>query len=309
METERNDLLARLDHFLDGLAGDPDPAAFSPRARIVENNAPVVVGEGLWKDATAIGGYRIAAADAETAQAGFIGLIWRGEEASICGIRLAFRDGLIDEVEIIRGPGRFPGAKGVDARTLGAARPCFAATIAAGDRMSRADLIGTAAGYYAAVNRSEPDLARLDPSGARIEAGTQITGNPDFAFEFYEREDGGALPNFGLWSAREQFRRGLWNADGVTDERYPLADRATGVVFAFTVYRPWHKRGWTDVDGVGRVTPLKRETRRVGLNMLEAFKIENGVIMEMESVWTIEPASFQSIWAGRQDRFHPSTAS
>jgi hypothetical protein len=296
--SDRAALLATLDGFLDALARRrPHDAALAPEVRMTEDNHPIPSGAGLWGAATRIDEYRIVAADTDTGQVGFVGLIWRGDEASICGIRLRTRsDGLIDEVEIIRGPGRFPGASGVDARSLGPVRPVFAGEIAPAQRMDRAALAAAAAGYYAAVNQSQPDLAPLDPAGVRIEVGTQITSNPAFHFEFYAAADGGAaLPNFGEWSAREQFQRGLWNADGVTDERYPLVDRTTGLVFAFTAYRPWHKRFETEVEGVGVVGP-RIGGRRVALNMLEAFKIEAGTIREMESVWTIEPAEFRSVW-------------
>lgn len=296
--TKRAYLIGLLEAFLDGLAGHGASPRYAPDVKVTENNRTISPGEGLWREATKIGPYQILAADEETSQAGFVGQIWRGEDVSICGIRIACHDDRISAVEIIRGPDRFPGAKGVDARTLTQARPCYGMIVPDHARMARADLMATAAGYYAAVNEGKPDLAALDPAGVRIEAGTQITGNPDFAFEFYAAQDGADLPNFGLWSARDQFQRGLWNADGVTDLRIDLVDRTAGIVFAFATYRPWHKRGWVDVEGVGRVGPIGDPERRVALNMLEAFKIEDGSIKEMESVWSIEPADYRSVWAG-----------
>lgn len=87
----------------------------------------------------------------------------------------------------------------------------------------------------------------------------------------------------------------MWNADGVTDERYPVVDRARGLVLACTTYRPWHKRSESYLKGVGTVMPLVAN-RKVALCMMEMFKIERGVIGEMESVWSIEDASFSSPW-------------
>jgi len=293
----RAQLLGVLDTLLDELTGQPgDPALFWPDARIVESNKPSARGEGLWANASRIGGYRIVAADEARQTAGFMGLVWRGEVASMVGLSIALRGDRIGSAEIIVAPERFPGEAGVDARTLETVRPCFAQPLTASDRLSRGHLEQTAQGYYAAVNQSNPDLAKLAPDGVRIEAGTQITANPAFHFAFYTGLDGQLLPNFGEWTAREQFRRGLWNADGVLHERYPIVDMQTGVVFAFTTYCPWHKRFEVEVAGVGRVGPVVAG-RRVALNMLEAFKIEHGAIAEMESVWEIEDAPFSPIMA------------
>lgn len=293
----RAQILQALDALLGDLSGiAPDPDLFAPSTRIIESNRLSARGQGLWASASAIGDYRIVAADEAQQTGGFMGLIWRGDIASIVGIGLAFRNGRISDVEIIVGPERFPGATGVDARALGPVRSCFAQALPLDDRLSRDDYVMIATGYYDAVNRSDPGLARLAPDGARIEVGTQITSNPGFHFEFYKGFDGQDLPNFGEWTAREQFRRGLWNSDGVTDERYPIVDNMTGVVFAFTTYRPWHKRFETQVADVGRVGPIA-QGRRVALNMLEAFKIEKAEISAMESVWEINDAAYLPLGA------------
>src|SRR5690606_10245030 len=107
-----------------------------------------------------------------------------------------------------------------------------------------------------------------------------ITANPAFHFAFYTGLDGQPLPNFGEWTAREQFRRGLWNADGVLHERYPIVATQTGVVFAFTTYCPWHKRCEVEVAGVGDVGPIGAP-RRVPFKLTEANKIEHRAIEEM----------------------------
>lgn len=296
-QVTRAQLLAALEALLGEITGQPgDPDLLWPDARIIESNALSARGEGLWRAATKAGSYRIVAADAARQTAGFMGLVWRGEVASMVGVGIALRNGRISDVEIIVAPERFPGKAGVDARTLEATRSCFAESLVDADRLSRDAFVRIAAGYYDAVNQSDPDLAALAPDGARIEAGTQITGNPAFHFEFYRGLDGQDLPNFGEWSAREQFQRGLWNADGVTDERYPIVDTQTGIVFAFTTYRPWHKRFDVDVAGVGRVGPIVAG-RRVALNMLEAFKIDHDAITEMESVWEINETPFSPLGA------------
>jgi hypothetical protein len=264
-------------------------------ARITENGQLV-----RWPDAelmrsTKIGDYRIVAVDETAGQFGFIGQVWRGNEVSVCGMRIGVTDGQGSEIETIVGPSRFPSTGGVEARALTHARASFVTGVPEADRRARADLAFNASLYYAAVVREQPEIVPFDPDGARVEAGTQITANPAFHFDFYGSTDGGDLPNFGEWTAQEQFLRGLWNADGVSDGRYPVVDRDLGVVLACTTYRPWHKRFETEVHGVGRVVPLVAN-RRVALCMMEMFKIERDVIGDMESVWSIADASFTSPW-------------
>jgi len=266
----------------------------APDARITADGYPAAIEDSLIGRATGLGDVRILATDADSNQIGLFALVERGEQASVCGLRLRVADGRAVEVETVAGPPRFPSTGGVDAREAEPPRAAFARPPATpGDREA---MRHAASLYYAAVVREEPGIAPLDPAGARTEVGTRITDNPAFAFDFYAAIDGGELPNFGEWSARDQFLRGLWNADGVTDERYPVVDRARGIVLACTSYRPWHKRFETDVAGVGRVGP-RVTGRRVALNMMEMFRIEAGTILEMESVWTIEPAEFASPWA------------
>jgi hypothetical protein len=282
---------------VDLLAGDLLPNRTGAGVRFTVNGRAVAEpGEPL-PGLTRLGDYRIVARDPEEGSACLAAQFWFDDEAAICALRLKAKGDHLAECEIIRGPPRFPGETGVDARTLTVPRACFAQEVPAERRLSRQALIATARGYYEAVNREDPSLARLDPCGGRVEQGTLITGNPDFRFEFYEGLDGQALPNFGLWTAAEQFQRGLWNADEVPQVRFASVEPRTGVVCAFMTYRPWAKRAWADVEGTGRVGPIGRGDRRVGLNAMEVFKIDHRSILAMESVWSMESADWLNPWS------------
>lgn len=290
------DVSQRVAELLHALFPSMPRAALSPDARITQDDRVVDLADTMLARVTRVGGYRIDGRDDSEGQWGYCGQLWFGDEAAVCGARVKLANGMIAEAELIRSPGRFPGSSGVDARGLTQARAAFATDVPPERRLSRQRLIDIASGYYAAVNEARPELAALEAAGARIEAGTRITGNPAFRFDFYKGLDGQDLPNFGEWTAQQQFERGLWNADLVPDVRLPVVDPRTGVVFAFMTYCPWGKRGWVDVDGVGRVGPLGDPDRRVALNAMEVFKIDHGQIAEMESVWTIEPGDFRSGW-------------
>lgn len=265
--------------------------------RVTRNGRPVETGEVPLPGLTAIGDYRIFVRDEETGNACFAGQLWFGDEAAICAIRVKAAAGTIRECEIIRGPPRFPGVTGVDAATLGAVRPAMLAEVPPDRRISRNSIAGLSRGYYDAVNRAQPELAPLHPDGDRIEQGTRITNNPAFWFEFYAGLDGQALPNFGLWSAREQFARGMWNADRVLDIRFPCIEPRKGLACGFMTYRPWGKRAEVAIKGAGRVGPIGDPGRRVSLNAMEVFKVDQGQILEMETVWSIEDAEFRNSWA------------
>jgi len=264
--------------------------------RTTRNGSLLRPGERALPGLTDIGDYRIVVRDETRSTVCFAGQLWFGDEAAICAVRLKIADDAIAECEIIRGPARFPGVTGVDPATLGAARPAFLESVPAETRLSREAIADIACGYYDAVNQARPELAALHPAGDRIEQGTCITRNPDFRFEFYVGLDGQDLPNFGLWSARDQFMRRMWDADRVFDVRFPCVDPRLGLACGFMTYRPWGKRGEVEIEGVGRVGPLGDPARRVSLNAMEVFKVDEGAILAMETVWSIEDAGFRSTW-------------
>lgn len=253
---------------------------------------------GLWSSATKIGSYHFTLSDEDTNQHGFIGLIWRGEEASICGIRVGLNArNEITEMEIIQGRDTFPGPNPTDPRTLTSWRSSF--SMPPPSIESRQRLADIALSYYEAVTRSDPSLVPMADEGSRVEMGNQIN-NLDPAKSKYNLTDGFykpvsddvKLPNFALWSAKEQFERGLWNADTVDNARAPIVDRKRGLVLAFSVYQPYRKSWICHAKGIGDFVPINytegEKRSYISLNMIELFEIKNGLIGDMESTWYME---------------------
>jgi hypothetical protein len=294
--------MASMDAFLKALvANDSSSLPLSPNLKATENAKPSDLKSGLWKKATKIGSYSFTCSDKSTGQHGFAGLIWRGEDASIVSIRIKINSSEdIEESEIIIGIDRFPGKTGTDPKTLTTWREDFAQTIPKEKQQSREELQKIAASYYEAVTTSTPSKVPISHDGNRVENGTRITNNPEFSLVdgFYAPEDPSVtLPNFGEWSPKEQFDRGLWNSDTVAGERFPLIDVERGIVMAYALYQPWTKASVTDVKGVGKVVRLGGPSRdMVSLCMMELFKIKGGTIFDMESVWFIGPLPMQSGW-------------
>ena len=121
-----------------------------------------------------------------------------------------------------------------------------------------------------------------------------MVNNPGFDYHLVSPQ-GRKLPNFAAMGCREQFDTGVWNADGISQRRFPLVDEQTGVVAAFTVYESYLKKPCADVVGLGKACPAS-PTPHFSLDLVELFKIRGGKIHEMESVWTVQPAGFKSGW-------------
>jgi hypothetical protein len=292
----RECLIATIQGYLDALVRhDPSTVRWAASARLTENGAVVHAGGGLWSTADRIGDYRLLLADVDSQQAAFVGVIHRGKAASLVSIRVLRKPDGIKQVETIVGPDRFPGSLGRDPHSLEGFRTSFDTLLPRAQRRSPAELRAIAASYYAGVNGAEPQTVPFTTTGNRVEVGTQITGNPQFRFEFYAQREGQSLPNFAAWSPGEQFQRGLWNSDTVTHVRPALIDAARGLVLAYAVYNPWGKRECTSVRDVGEVCPAQRGTR-LSLHMMELFKIIDGRIDDMESVWTVQPPGGTMGW-------------
>ena len=142
----------------------------------------------------------------------------------------------------------------------------------------------------------------LSHEGNRVENRTQITNISSFSLMyfdgFYQPEDPSVqLPKFAEWSAKEQFDRGLWNADTVAGARFPLVDTKRGLVMAYALYQLWTRAKATDVKGVGKIIRLGGEDRiMVSLCMTEFFKIKDGQIFDMDSVWFVGPVPILRGW-------------
>lgn len=291
-----------MDTYLKALiANDSSALPLSPNLKATENAQPSDLKSGLWSTATKIGSYAFTLSDKDTGQHGFCGLIWRSNDASIVSIRIKINsNGEIVESEIIVGIDRFPGATATDPKTLTTWREDFKTVIPEGRRQTREELKAIAASYYDGVTNNTPEKVPLSHTGNRVENGTRITNIPTFSLidGFYEAEDPNVtLPNFAEWSAKEQFDRGLWNSDTVTGERFPLIDVERGVVMAYALYQPWTKATGATVKGVGKIKRLGGPERTmVSLCMMELFKIKEGQIYDMESVWFVGPLPMSSGW-------------
>lgn len=295
-----------VDRYLDAVAAHrPDQLPLTPDVRFTEDGQPLLVGEGLWNTLRAKGRYRLFATDVAAGQVAFFGTIEedhadpaRGTPA-LLALRLRVRNGAIAEIEqlVIRDE---KAAGRVAARTPD---PLMAQPLPAGDRASRAELIGTANQYFTGMQQNDgrgeyPFAADCN----RIENGMQTTNVPPPPGQ--ARADPANATMYSVqWSCREQFESGLLHfVTRIRDRRFVAVDPERGLVYAFAFFD--HAGGATRTFA----TPAGRQvtagpTQPWTWQIAELFRIEKGKIRRIEALLQRAPYGMGSGWStGLQSR-------
>ena len=291
---DRTCLNAFLDRYVEALiAHDPERAELAPEFRWTENGVSVAPGAGLWQSVTGIGDYRIRAIDASSGQAALLGVLMEDERATMFALRLQVIKRRITAAEIVVArnvPESFTHA----AARLNVARRAFGDRVDPEVRVSRARMIEAANAYYDGVEQGSGGSVPFAEDCHRIENGIALVNNPGFHYDFISAE-GKELPNFAAMGCREQFNTGIWSTDTVSGRRFPLIDEERGIVVAFTLYNSYAKARCAEVVGYGQVCPAA-ELQPFSLDLVEFFRVGDGRIHEMESVWTVLPPGGGSGW-------------
>ena len=300
---DRARLYSFIDDYLDALENkDTRSLPVTENVRFSENNRLMPLGTGAWETVTALDRrYEIRAADPAGGQVGYVGTVRLGDTASFLAIRLHIEDNLISEIETI-----VPGtsvSKLFSAATanLEHARSVFSDAIPPSARDSRSQLLFVANAYYEGLEQEDSHPVPFADDCHRIENGVALTNNPDFHYG-YVAANGTELPNFAAMGCMEVANSGMFNADLINARRYPIVDEEHGIVFAFTFYQARAKGTPTFSPIYGELIPDDRHQRRRTLVMLEVFKVVEGRITAMESVWSVEEPTWQSVWWTGMDR-------
>jgi hypothetical protein len=284
MTQERDALYAMLDRYLAALiAQDPGQVPWAPGARCSENNVQLAIGDGLWGTCTGLGDYRLRFADPEQGQVGCFGQIREPLAESLFALRLQVTDQCVAEAEclVLRLDDegfKLPQAAPVD-------KPIFQETLPPERRRPRARLLSIADGYFDTLQLNDGSLfTHFHPDCNRIENGFQTTNNPDAT----------VLPNARLGCA-EQFRLGIYRYDDrLRARRFPLIDEERGLVLAagFIDHRGRLGR-YALTDGRIVDSPIRRPHT---FHLLELFKIDDGLIRQIEAVFITVPYHMPSAW-------------
>ena len=284
----RSCLYGVLDAYLAALkAKDPARAPWAKEVRNSENNVALKVGDGLWGTIAALGDYDLRFADPTTGGVGFYGVVREGVTDSPFGLRLKVQGGKITEVETVVSRPQDDGVPFVTAKLVD--KPMLHDVLAPSDRSPRARMIALADGYFSTLQRNDGTLrTRFDDDCNRYENGYQTTNNPEGA-KLYG-------PNMALGCAA-QFRTGNYRFDDrLRSRRYMLVDEARGLVMTAAFIDHAGRLGEYRLTDGSTVTSNYR--RPHSFCLLETFKIKDGKIQQVISVFTSVPYRMPSPWVG-----------
>jgi hypothetical protein len=284
---DREQLHAHAEAYLDALeARDPSRLAWADQVVFTENNVQLLIGDGLWNTISARRrSYDLKAADPETGQVAWFGIVEEHGHPAIMALRLAVAGGRIAEVETIvcrsMEFGPFPSIE-----TYVAPRPLMLADVPPAQRLPRARLISIADGYFDTLQLNDGTLfTEFTDDCDRVENGLQTTNNP-------------TMPDYPIaaMGCADQFRLGQYIYDDrLRGRRFPLVDEEKGLVLAGGFIDHTGKVvdvTWT--DGVTRTKSVFHFPHSFAL--LELFKITGGKIAGVEAAFVTVPYNMPSPW-------------
>jgi hypothetical protein len=247
--------------------------------KYTENGEVLPLGEGMWRTATGIGSYRIHVADPQAGQAGFIGELHEGGEATMFALRLKVAQRRISEVETVIGRSFRPNHPSM----VTAPRPALARAVPASDRLSREQMLATVDANFNGVLASDGSI--FAPDCQRIENRMPMSGNPELNYPINPLPDR-PLPHFGSMGCREQIEAHLFDTlDAVEPRRSLVVDEERQLVFGLYMLRFYGRTACNDIPGYGRTCP-KNEQQPISLRSAEVLGVRGGRIHEVEVVFT-----------------------
>jgi len=285
-ECDRACLEGFADRYIDAMvAHDPSGVPLADSVKFAENGVELEVGDALWATASGNTDFGIYAADPETGQIGYSGIVEENGNRVLISFRLKVVGGRISEIEQIVGRDR--NFSGVD--NLTEPDPIYARILEPDERRPRDEMIPIADSYFAALERA--DGTRFVPFADtcnRMENGVQTTNNPGFGAGM-----GGGF-NIIAMSCTEQFKTGYFRFVTEIRRRHMLADEERGIVFSFAALdHAGNIKQVTTTDGqtheIGQLSP----TTLYGGGL---FKIIDGQIHRIYTVFFTAPYGMKHPW-------------
>jgi hypothetical protein len=297
---DRDCLIGIAEQYLDALAAKDAKrlALANPNVKYTENGQRLRIGDGLWNSMTGRGTYKLHVADTTAGQIVTFTTMRENNAPLILAVRLKVDNRRLSEIEtqVARSEG---GAKNLEA--MGQPRAAFTRLTPAADRMPRADLVRIANMYFSGMqlNDGKGQYPFADDCN-RIENGSQSTNAAG--------RDGQARPDpktatsySGMWSCREQFESGLIHfVSRIRDRRYLAVDEERGLVVAFAFFDHDAGPSRTFQTPSGRTVtagPVQPWTWQIA----ELFKVEKGLLHEIEAILERVPYGMPSGWSTWED--------
>jgi hypothetical protein len=291
MAADRSALEHFADLYLDALvARDPARLPLHPSFRLTENGQTLHIGDGLWGTASARGAYRHVVADIDTGSVALITVLLENGLPVIAGMRLAVKDGMIAEAEMIisRTDILFYKDGPANLEAMGSPAPIWTETVPESERASRAELVALANAYFDTLERNDGrTIAPFEETCRRLDNGVFATQAPAF-------DKAGEAPFYGLGPAG-QFALGYFIfVTRLRERRAPVVDVERGVVVTFPFLDhagTIHEAQLTD----GRTVPIGVK-QPYSWEICEMFKIRRGRIAQIEVVLNMVPYGMASGW-------------
>jgi hypothetical protein len=283
----RTTLYAVLDSYLAALAAkNPARVPWAKGVRNSENNVMIPTGEGLWGTIDKLGDYKLRFADVKTGEVGYFGTVHEPREESAFTVRLKVdTQGRITEVETIVVRQSDSGIKFENPRYWD--KPILNTNVV--KHTPRAEMIALSDGYFSTLQLNDGTLhTKFHPDCNRVENGVQTTHNPEFA----------KIVPVSALGCEEQFKMGNYRYDDrLRGRRFPLVDEERGLVLAFGFIDHSGKLdSYQLTDGRTVHSPVRRPH---SFYLAELFKIENGMIMQIEANFITVPYWMPSPWDGK----------
>ena len=278
----RDCLIGFADRYMDALvAHDSARLPWAKVVRYTENSVSMMIGDGIWGTISAKTSTPLREADPATGNVAWFGTVQEHGAPAFYGMRLKVEDGRIAEIEAVV-------ARKGDSGPFGDTEhydpdPAFTQVLPRSQRSSRQRLTQLVNGYYDSVQLNNGTLhTHFDPQCARLENGVSTTQGSSGAAALAQ-------------GCEAQLKLGVFRSvDGVRGRRFAIVDEERGVVLA-TAYidRALRSDTFTTTDGKTHPTEVKYPNT---LGLVELFKIRDGKIYRIESIYSYLPYFMSSQW-------------
>jgi len=284
---DRAGLYQVLDIYLKALGRrDAHAVHWAASPRTSENNVMLETGDGLWGTIEGIGPYRLLFADPITGHVGYFGTVHEHIEESAFTVRLKVDSGgCIEEAESIVVRQSDSGIKFENQRFWD--KPILNSD--AEKPGLRSDMIRLSNGYFDTLQLNDGTLhTRFHIDCNRVENGVQTTHNPEFA----------KIVPVSALGCEDQFKMGNYRYDDrLRGRRFPMVDEERGLVLAFGfIDHSGRLAEYQLTDGRTVRSPVRRPH---SFYLAELFKIDDGMIRQIEANFITVPYNMPSPWDPR----------
>ena len=296
-ECERACLEGFANRYLEAMvAHDVSRLPLARDAKYAENGARLEPGQGSFQTIDGLGNYRHYFADPETGNVGLITTVFEHGAQAMLDLRMRVKDGRIHEIEtmLIRDPG---GHQRYEA--MGNPENTWFEEVPEDQRMSRDEMVATVNKYFTAMthNDGRGDYTFFHPQCDRLEHALKTTN-----VKTNEAYGHSTDTDFSSMDCRSQFGMGfLGFVTQIRDRRFFVIDEARQALLAMV---------YLDHNGTVRELPLSTGKTFVvppyfsvprGLQVVEGFKLKDGMIYRIEMTLIETPYGNPPQWADAAD--------